>query len=116
VQALTGPQQAVQEMAAEYRQRRDFVVSALGEIPRVTCVEPGGGFYVFPNMARHLTPAMPSTAAMAMRLLDEAGLGVVPGEAFAAPGYIRISFARPLAELQEGMRNLTAFLERQGKK
>jgi aspartate aminotransferase len=115
VQALTGPQQVVQEMAAEYRQRRDVVLSDLRAIPRVTCVEPGGGFYAFPNVGRHLTPAMPSTSAMAMRLLDEVGLGVVPGEAFAAPGYIRISFARPVEELREGLRCLAAFLDRQAR-
>ena len=113
IQALTGPQRAVQEMAAEYRQRRDFVLSALAAIPRVTCVEPGGGLYVFPNVARHLSPAMPSTSAMGLRLMEEAGLAVIPGEAFAAPGYIRISLARPMPELTEGMRRLTAFLERQ---
>jgi aspartate aminotransferase len=110
VQALTGSQRAVQEMAAEYRQRRDFIHGAVAALPRVSAVEPGGGFYLFPNVARHLGPAMPSTLALADRLLDEAGLGVVPGEAFAAPGYIRLSFARPMDELKEGVRRLAGFI------
>jgi aspartate aminotransferase len=110
IQALTGPQRAVQEMAAEYRQRRDFIQGAVAALPRVTVVEPGGGFYLFPNVARHLGPTMPSTLALADRLLEDAGLGVIPGEAFAAPGYMRLSFARPMDELQEGVRRLAAFL------
>jgi aspartate aminotransferase len=114
IQALTGPQGAVQEMAAEYLQRRDFILSALATISRVTCVEPGGGFYVFPNVGRHLTPEMPSTLTMVTRLLEEAGLAVVAGEAFGMPGHLRLSFARPIPELREGMRRLAAFLEKQG--
>jgi aspartate aminotransferase len=110
ITALAGSQRAVQEMAAAYRQRRDLVYAAVKALPRVTCVEPGGGFYVFPNVARHLTPEMPSTLVMADKLLDEIGLGVIPGEAFGAPGYLRLSFARPPEELKEGVRRLAAFL------
>jgi aspartate aminotransferase len=110
VTALTGPQRAVQEMAAAYRHRRDLVYGAIKALPRVTCVEPGGGFYVFPNVARHLTPELPTTIVMADRLLDEVGLGVIPGEAFGAPGYLRLSFARPTDELKEGVRRLAAFI------
>ncbi len=110
VQALTGPQRAVQEMAAEYRQRRDFILRAVAALPRVSCVVPSGGFYLFPNVARHLGPDMPSTLAMAERLLEEVGLGVVPGESFAAPGHLRLSVARPVEELKEGARRLSDFL------
>ena len=111
VQALIGPQAAVQEMAAEYRHRRDVVCKTLAAIPRVTCVEPAGGFYAFPNVARYLGSGIPNTLAMADRLLEEAAVGVVPGEAFAAPGYLRLSFARPLPELEDGLRRLAGFLK-----
>src|SRR5688572_24596768 len=61
VVALTGSQELVREMAAEYRRRRDVVCRAIRAMPNVTCAEPGGGFYVFPNVSRHLGPNLPST-------------------------------------------------------
>jgi aspartate aminotransferase len=110
LEALTGPQKGVQELAAEYKRRRDFIYPALTSLPRVTCVEPDGGFYVFPNMGRYLSSRIPTTLELGQRLLDETGVAVVPGEGFGVPGYVRISFARPLEELKEGMERLAAFL------
>jgi aspartate aminotransferase len=111
VEALTGPQRYVQELVAEYKRRRDFVQGALEELPRVTCVPPAGAFYAFPNLARHLGPGCPTTVDLARRLLDEQKVAVVPGEAFAAPGYVRLSFARPMDELEDGLRRIASFLE-----
>jgi aspartate aminotransferase len=112
IEALTGPQKFVQDLVAEYRRRRDFLHGALSAIPKVTCVQPAGAFYLFPNVARHLGPRTPSTLAMAERLLEEEKVAVVPGEGFAAPGYLRVSFARPMADLQAGAERLAAFLSR----
>lgn len=112
IAALTGSQKFVHDLVAEYRRRRDFLHAALCAIPRVTCVEPAGAFYLFPNVARHLGPRAASTLEMARRLLDEEKVAVVPGEGFAAPGYLRVSFARPLPELEEGARRLAAFFSR----
>jgi aspartate aminotransferase len=115
VEALTGPQKFVQGLVAEYRRRRDFLHPAIAALPRVTCVEPEGGFYLFPNLARYLTPEMPTSLELARRLLEEKGVAVVPGEGFGAPGYIRISFARSLEDLREGAKRIAAFLaERRG--
>jgi len=111
VEALTGPQRYVTELVAEYKRRRDFVQGAIEALPRVTCVPPAGAFYAFPNLARHLGPGCPTTVDLARRLLDEQKVAVVPGEAFAAPGYARLSFARPMDELKDGMRRIAAFLE-----
>jgi aspartate aminotransferase len=111
VEALTGPQRYVQELVAEYKRRRDFVQGAIEELPRVSCVPPAGAFYAFPNLARHLGPGRTTTVELARRLLDEQKVAVVPGEAFAAPGYVRLSFARPMEELKEGMRRIASFLE-----
>jgi aspartate aminotransferase len=72
-------------------------------------VLPGGAFYLFPNVGRYLTTKVATTVALGLRLLEEAGVAVVPGEAFAAPGYVRISYARPLDELKEGAERLAAF-------
>jgi aspartate aminotransferase len=112
VEALTGPQKFVQDLVAEYRRRRDFLHAALSAIPKVTCVQPAGAFYLFPNVARHLGPRTPSTAEMAHRLLDQEKVAVVPGEGFGAPGFLRLSFARPMADLQSGAERIAAFLAR----
>lgn len=110
VEALTGPQRFVHDLLAEYRRRRDFIHPALASIPDVTCVEPGGGFYLFPNVGRCLSSKVPTTLALALRLLEETGVATVPGEGFGAPGYLRVSFARPMDELREGAQRIDAFL------
>jgi aspartate aminotransferase len=109
VEALSGLQKFVQSLAVEYRRRRDFLQPVLAAIPKITCVEPEGGFYLFPNVARYLRPEMPTTLELADRLLDEKGVAVVPGEGFGTPGYLRISFARSLDELKDGSRRLVSF-------
>jgi len=114
VTALNGPQEFVGELLAEYRRRRDFVHPALLAIPGVSCVEPQGGFYAFPNLSRYLGREIPTTLELGRRLLEEKHGAVVPGEGFGAPGYVRISFARPLEELREGMRRIAEFLTGQG--
>ena len=75
VAALEGPQDAVVEMVAEFRRRRDFLVPALNTIPGVRCIEPGGAFYAFPNVSE-----LPIGAdELADRLLDEAGVALLSG-------------------------------------
>jgi aspartate aminotransferase len=111
VEALTGPQKFVSDLAGEYKRRRDFIHPAVASLPRVTCVAPGGGFYLFPNVARYLGARVPTTLALASRLLEEEKVAVVAGEGFGAPGYVRISFARPLEDLKEGSRRLARFLD-----
>jgi aspartate aminotransferase len=110
VEALTGPQKYVHDLVAEYRKRRDLVHEMLTRIPKVSCVRPEGAFYAFANVARYLGPGRPTAVDLARRFLDEHQVAVVPGEAFAAPGYVRISFARPLDELKDGLERLAAFL------
>jgi aspartate aminotransferase len=112
VEALTGPQSLVDDLAAEYRRRRDFIHPRIAGIPAITCVEPGGGFYLFPNVARYLGKPARTTLDLAGRLLDEERVAVVAGEGFGAPGYLRLSFARAMDELQEGTKRITAFFSR----
>jgi aspartate aminotransferase len=109
-EALTAPQDVVREMAAEYRRRRDFIHPAISAIPGVTCPEPEGGFYVFPDVTRCLSREMPDTVALGTRLLEEKGVAVVPGEGFHAPGFFRLSFATAFGDLQEGARLIAGFL------
>jgi aspartate/methionine/tyrosine aminotransferase len=112
VAALTGPQGFVAELASEYRRRRDTMHAALSSIEGIRCALPDGAFYLFPDVRAHLSRRLPDSVALAGALLDEAHVAVVPGEAFAGPGHVRISFARPVAELQDGARRIAAFLSR----
>jgi aspartate aminotransferase len=109
-EALTARQDVVRQMAAEYRRRRDFIHPALAAIPGVTCGEPEGGFYVFPDVSRCLSREVPDTVALAAKLLAEEAVAVVPGEGFHAPGFFRLSFAAAFQDLQEGARRIAAFL------
>jgi len=112
VEALTGPQQLVDDLAAEYRRRRDFIHPAIAAIPGLTCVEPGGGFYLFPNVSRYLGGPVRTTLDLAGRLLEEERVAVVAGEGFGAPGYLRLSFARSMDDLREGAKRITSFFSR----
>ena len=83
VEALRGPQESVGQMLAEYRKRRDFVVTRLREIPGVKCAEPQGAFYAYPESRRAFGKnGIANTLQFAERLLAEAHVAVVPGEAF----------------------------------
>jgi aspartate aminotransferase len=110
VEALTGPQDFVRALSAEYRRRLDFLHPALAAIPRMKCHRPAGAFYLFPNLTRYFSGDVPDTITLATRLLDEQGVALVPGEGFGAPGYARLSFARPLDELREGVDKISVFL------
>ena len=112
VEALTGPQGLVADLAAEYRRRRDFIHPAVAGIPGITCVQPGGGFYLFPNVSRYLRGPLSTSLDLAGRLLDEEKVAVVAGEGFGAPGYLRISFARSMDDLREGAKRIAAFFSR----
>ena len=82
VEALRGPQESVGVMLAEYRKRRDFVVSRLRQIPGVTCNEPQGAFYVYPNVSVAFKNGIANTLQFAEKLLAEGHVAAVPGEAF----------------------------------
>ena len=112
VEALIGPQRFVGDQTAEYQRRRDTLHTALIGIEGLTCVLPDGAFYLFPNVTKYMSPRMPDDVRLATAILEEARVAVVPGEAFGGPGHIRISFARPMDELQEGARRIAAFLGR----
>jgi aspartate aminotransferase len=110
VAAMTGPQDAVETLAAEYRARFKFIYGAMSAMPGLTCVKPAGGFYLFPNFKSYLSPKHPTTLDLGAQLLEEKGVALVPGEGFGAPGYMRLSFARSMGDLQEGAVRIAAFL------
>jgi aspartate aminotransferase len=111
VEALSGPQDSVALMLQEYRRRRDFVVQRLRAIPGVTCAEPRGAFYVYPNVGVALGKnGIQNTLQFAGRLLEDAHVAAVPGEAFGTDRHIRISYAASMPELERGLERLHRFI------
>jgi aspartate aminotransferase len=111
VEALRGPQESVGIMLAEYRKRRDFVVQRLRQIPGVTCAEPRGAFYAYPNIGATFNyKGMGNTLQFAEKLLAEAHVAVVPGEAFGTDRHVRISYATSMHELERGLDRIHQFI------
>jgi aspartate aminotransferase len=118
LEAMRGPMDTVPVMLAEYAKRRKRIVEGLRAIPGVTCEWPGGAFYAFPNVAAHLANGnsgqalAKDTGELARMLLDQARVAVVPGDAFGAPGYLRLSYATSIERIDEGLRRLDRFFSR----
>ena len=107
--AMRGPMDGVATMLAEYARRRERIVAGLRAIPGVTCTAPQGAFYVFPNISAHYNAEMPNDMAVSRLLLEREHVAVVPGEAFGAPGHIRISYATSMDRIDEGLRRIARF-------
>jgi aspartate aminotransferase len=111
VEAMRGPQDSVQQMLAEYRKRRDFVVGRLRAIPGIRCAEPKGAFYAYPNIGAALGKnGMADTMQFAEQLLAKAHVAVVPGEAFGTDQHVRISYATSMKELERGLDRIHQFI------
>ncbi|HEX5235911.1 MAG TPA: pyridoxal phosphate-dependent aminotransferase [Silvibacterium sp.] len=110
VAALNGSQECVAEMRADYLKLRDRILGRLAEIPRVTCTKPEGAFYVYPNVSAYLgRPGAGSAMELASRLLNEAHVVTVPGEAFGTKEHIRLSYAVSHGDVDEGLDRMKAF-------
>jgi aspartate/methionine/tyrosine aminotransferase len=108
VAALRGPQEPSQQMVAEFRRRRDLIVQGLNAIRGLRCAMPQGAFYAFPNMrALHR-----SSAEVASRLLEEAGIACLAGTAFGdyGEGYLRFSYASSEENIRNMLRHLEPFV------
>ena len=111
VAALTGSQAPVQAMLAEYRQRRDRLHEWLTAESRLTCRKPAGAFYMFVDVGDVLSvDGLRTSNDFAEALLEEARVAVTPGEAFDAPGFLRLSYATSMENLREGSRRLIEFV------
>jgi aspartate aminotransferase len=109
IEALSGPQDSVAEMLVAYRMRRDWLIPALSELPGVTCATPEGAFYAFPCIKG--VNRGESSELLTTRLLEEAHVAVTPGDAFGAPGYLRISYATSLEKLKDAVTRMRLVLE-----
>ncbi len=115
IEALNGSQDSVPQMLAEYRKRRDFVIPRLRQIPGVTCSMPAGAFYAYPNLRGALDKGgIKTPLEFADRLLKEANVAVVPGEAFGTDHHVRISYATSMKELERGLDRIHKFVESLG--
>jgi aspartate/methionine/tyrosine aminotransferase len=108
IAALEGDQTPVTQMVEAFRRRRDLVVDGLNTLPGVSCIRPRGAFYAFPNVTRLGRPS----AEIAERLLNEAGVAVLPGTAFGAhgEGYLRLSYANSEANLRAALERMRPVL------
>ena len=111
VAGLNGPQECVTEMLDEYRRRRDQLCAWLGEEPRIKLVKPAGAFYLFPDVSDFLSPdGIRTSAELAQSLLDGPRVALTPGEAFDAPGFVRLSYAASMEDLKRGADKIIAHL------
>lgn len=110
--ALDGDQSCVGQMLEAFRARHDFVVEGLNRIRGVRCLPSQGAFYSFPDMKEAIAAldGIDDDVALAEHLLNEAGVALVPGSAFGAPGYMRLSFATSLDNLREALQRLERLL------
>jgi aspartate aminotransferase len=110
VAALKGPQECVAQMRSEYIELRDHVVNGLRSIPGVTCVQPEGAFYAYPNVSSFFRGSKVKSASdVAGKLLREVHVATVPGEGFGTSEHIRVSYATSKTELDRGLERMRKF-------
>ncbi|AFT70038.1 Aminotransferase, classes I and II superfamily [Alloalcanivorax dieselolei B5] len=112
--ALAGDQQCVADMVKAFKERHDYVVEALNALPGVSCAPGDGTFYAFPDFSGAIAEMddVSSCTELATKLLDTAGVALVPGSAFGAPGCMRLSFAVGLDTLKEAVRRIEKVLNK----
>jgi aspartate aminotransferase len=107
IAALTGSQECVTEMRADYIKLRDQTLAGFKTIPGLTCTVPEGAFYVYPNISRFIGKGgVESASDLAAKLLSEAHVVVVPGEAFGTSEHIRLSYAVSHDVVDEGVKRM----------
>jgi aspartate aminotransferase len=114
--AIEGPTDELEKMRVEFDKRRKVMVARLREIPGVTCVEPKGAFYAFPNLSAFIGRKTPegkkieNDVQLCEWLIEAARVAVVMGSAFHAPGFVRLSYATSMKNVEEGVRRLAEAL------
>jgi aspartate aminotransferase len=116
LEAITGPQDSVAEMKAQFARRREYVLQRIAELPGVTCVPPGGAFYAYMNVSSHFGrqlagQTVTDSTSFCLTALARAHVALVMGSAFGSEGYARLSFATDLETLEKGFDALGKFLQ-----
>lgn len=116
IAALSGPQECVEEMRREFAERREYVVDRLRKMPNLSFADPGGAFYAFFNVSAHFNRPLgggrtvTNSTEFCEALLEEAHVALVTGDAFGAPGYVRLSFATSMDVIEAGLNRLESYL------
>jgi aspartate aminotransferase len=115
--AISGTQELAREMVTEFKRRRDYIVEMLNQIPGISCLLPTGAFYAFPNITKILGKVfdgqvLESSTQLADLLLAHAKVAVVPGAAFGAENYLRISYATSMDNIIEGLNRVAEWLKK----
>lgn len=115
LEAITGPQDSVAFMKAEFTRRREFVLGEIDKLPEIGCLAPGGAFYAFMNVSSTFGKtlgrrAINNSTDFCLAALADAGVALVMGSAFGAEGYARMSFATNMQTLEKGFAALSRFL------
>lgn len=117
IAALGSPLTATYEMVKEFKRRRQRVIELLKGLPNLNCVEPQGAFYIFPDVRYYFGKnfegeVINNSSELCMYLLNSAHISTVSGDAFGQPGYIRISFANSMENIEEGFKRIKEGLEK----
>jgi aspartate aminotransferase len=99
-------------MLKEYTRRREWLLNELSEIPGFKCSEPEGAFYAFPDVRGCLKKDLKTSGDFAQRLLEEEQTVVTDGAGFGAEGFLRISYATSMEQIQEGVKRIRRFAEK----
>jgi len=110
LEALTGPQDEVETMRVEFEKRRNYLQKELNGIEGINCNLPEGAFYLFPNVSAYFNDEIKGSTEFATYLLQEGKVATVPGEAFGMEGFIRISYAAAMEELEEAVKRIKSAL------
>jgi aspartate aminotransferase len=117
VEALTGPQDFIEKMRSEFDARRQYLVDELNRIDGISCIMPAGAFYAFPNTSQLYGKKfngreIASSADLALYLLEEAKVALVPGSAFGDDAYLRLSYATSIGDIRRGVERIREALSR----
>ncbi|MDI6703971.1 MAG: pyridoxal phosphate-dependent aminotransferase [bacterium] len=117
LEAIKGRQECVAEMVKEFNRRRKYIVDRLNKIRGISCITPYGAFYVFPNVESLLSmrfkgEEIKDSFRLSQVLLNEAHIAVVPGSAFGASNYLRLSYATSLEDIENGLDRIEKILEK----
>jgi aspartate aminotransferase len=116
IAALNGPQDCIGEMLEQFQKRREYVLARLRAMPGVSFADPGGAFYAFFNVSSHFGKELPggttvdNSSDFCTALLENAHVALVTGDAFGAPGYVRLSFATSMDVIEAGLDAIEKFL------
>lgn len=116
MEALNGPQDCIDEMLQQFQKRRDYVLGRLKQMPGLSLADPGGAFYAFFNVSSHFGRELPggtsvdNSSDFCTALLEHAHVALVTGDAFGAPGYVRLSFATDMETIEAGLDAIQKFI------